>query len=530
MKQRRRPFILAVSILLAATAAAAIAFLAARQEQHLPALDDLRMYLIMADRFDDGDPSNNDANGTHDRRNPLAVQGGDLKGIERRLPYLQALGINAIWITPVQMNIPGAFHGYWIQHFKRVDPRLGTMDDLKRLIRRAHEHGIRVYLDVVCNHTGPLIGTAEGGHVWNDSGYTLVWKDTAQRPTPVALQDLSLYHNFGEVKEWKNPYQILGELPGGLDDLRTEDPRVLAIMIDIWTWWMEQTGCDGFRVDTVKHVDMAFWYAWLAAIRGRAAEFGKKDFFIFGEVFSADDTICAPFTYPDRRGRRAFDAVFNFSIAEAVRDVFARGASVSRIAASIANLERYDAAARRFLLTFIDNHDMSRFLAVAGGRRDLLREALTFLYGLEGIPLLYYGTEQAFRGGTGPDWENRESMFAAGWKGSAPPGDAFDMGAEMFRHIAQLNALRARHRILRQGSCDIALADTSRQLLVLRRSLGSLRAWVLHNGSGREQEWRVPSTGIKHIWPGDAGRIATDGRIRILPGRTALLLPERRAR
>jgi glycosidase len=530
MKQSHRPFILAVSFLLTAGAATVALFLLVEPAPLLPALDDLRMYLIMADRFDDGDPSNNDANGKSDFRNPLAVQGGDLKGIERRLPYLQSLGINAIWITPVQMNVPGAFHGYWIQHFKRVDPRLGTMEDLKRLIRRAHARGIRVYLDVVCNHTGPLIGTAEGGHAWNDSGYTLVWKDSARRPTPAALQDLSLYHHFGEVKEWKNPYQILGELPGGLDDLRTEDPRVLAIMIDIWKWWMEQTGCDGFRVDTVKHVDMEFWYAWLDAMRRHAERIGKKDFFIFGEVFSGEDAVCAPYTHADRRGRRAFDAVFNFSVAEAVRNVFARGASVDRIARSIAGLERYAAAARPLLPTFIDNHDMARFLAVAQGRKDVLREALTFLYGLQGIPLLYYGTEQAFPGGTGPDWQNRESMFSGGWKGSASPGDAFDTTTEMYRHVARLNALRGRHRILARGNCDVALADTARQLLVVRRSLGALRAWVLYNGSGRTQEWPIPATGIRSIWPEDAGAIVANGKVRINPRRAAILLPELRER
>ncbi|MFA6234287.1 MAG: alpha-amylase family glycosyl hydrolase [Bacteroidota bacterium] len=496
-------------------------------QQRLPALDDLRMYLIMADRFDDADPSNNNSNGRSDNRNPLAVQGGDIKGIERRLPYLQSLGINAIWITPVQMNTPGAFHGYWIQHFKRVDPRLGTRKDLRSLVRQAHKRGMRVYLDVVCNHTGPLIGTVEGGHAWSDSGYTLAWKDGTKLPTPSALQDLSLYHNFGEVKEWTDPYQILGELPGGLDDLRTEDPRVLAIMIDIWTWWMEQSGCDGFRVDTVKHVDMAFWYAWLAAMRRHAEEIGMKDFFIFGEVFSGDDKICAPFTRTDQRGRRGFDAVFNFSIAEAVRDVFARGASIRRITASIENLPLYQTETRGRLLTFIDNHDMSRFLAVAEGDQGKLREALTFLYGLEGIPLVYYGTEQAFRGGTGPDWENRESMFVHGWKGTAPDGTAFDTSTSMYKHLSRLNAERARQPILRMGSCDVAFADTARQFLVLRRSLGALRAWVLYNGSDRDQVWSVHGSPIGRLWPADAGEIIATRRVRLHPHRTAWLLPER---
>jgi glycosidase len=511
-------------------AAGVASFLAATSRPFLAERDDLRMYMIMIDRFDDGDATNNNANGISDNTNPLAVQGGDFKGIERRLSYLQSLGVNAIWVTPVQMNTPGAFHGYWIQHFKRVDPHLGSMQDLKNLVRKAHERGIRVYLDVVCNHTGPLIGTLEGEYKWNDKGYTLAWKDSTNLPTPVVLQDLSLYHNFGEVKEWINPYQILGELPGGLDDLRTEDPRVLAAMIDIWTWWMDQTGCDGFRVDTVKHVDIEFWYAWLGAIRRYADQIGLKDFFIFGEVFSADDEISAPYTRTDKCGRRGFDAVFNFSIAEALRDVFARDASILRIANSIDQLSLYEPVTRGSLLTFIDNHDISRFLAVANGDQRKLREALTFLYGLEGIPLLYYGTEQAFPGGIGPDWQNRESMFAHGWKGTAPRGDTFDTNPEMYRHIARLNAQRARHRILRRGSCDVALADTSNQLLVLHRRFGNLHAWVLYNGSDREQEWSMPGNTDMRLWPEDAGEMITSHNLRLYPRRAAWLIPRRTQR
>lgn len=528
MTSGKQPFVRSVSFLFITGICAVLLLFLTDDGVRLPSLDTLRMYLVMPDRFDDGDPANNNVNGKSDSRNPLSVQGGDLKGIERRLPYLQKLGINAIWITPVQMNVPGAFHGYWIQHFKRVDPRLGTMEDLRRLVRTAHRMGMRVYLDVVCNHTGPLIGTTEGGHVWNDSGYTLAWRDQAQLPTPEALQDLELYHNFGEVKEWSDPYQVLGELPGGLDDLRTEDPRVLAIMIEIWTWWIEQSDCDGFRVDTVKHVDMPFWYAWLAAVRRYAEGIGKKDFFIFGEVFSGNDAICAPYTHGDARGRRGFDAVFNFSIAEALRDVIGRGATVQRLATSINNLGMYEEQSRQRQMIFVDNHDMSRFLAHAGGDEGQLREALIFLYGLPGVPLLYYGTEQAFPGGLGPDWWNRESMFAHGWKGNAPQGEAFSTESRTFRHVANLNRLRASHRILRHGVCEVEEADSVRQLIVLRRSYGQQHVFILYNAAGASVTWRIPSDARWRLWPEDAGRITADGDVEIHSRRAAWLLPGRR--
>ena len=485
------------------------------------------MYLVMPDRFDDGDPANNDRNGISDARNPLAVQGGDLAGVLRRLPYLQSLGVNAIWLTPVQQNVPGAFHGYWIQHFKRVDPRLGTMEDLRRIVREAHRLGMRVYLDVVCNHTGPLTRHLEGTYGWREKGdYTLAWKDSASLPTPAVLQDLSLYHGYGEVPKWEAPWQILGNLPGGLSDFRTEDARVLAAMIEIWSWWMEQSGCDGFRVDTVKHVDMPFWYAWLRAMREHARRLGHPRFFIFGEVYAADDAFCAAYTQPAEDGRRGFDAVLNFSMAEGIRDALGRNGSLAQLARAVEHLPMYESSARPLLLNFIDNHDMSRFLAIARGDTNRLMQALTFVYGLQGVPLLYYGTEQAFRGGTGPDWENRESMFAGGWRGDLPPGDSFDTTGRVFRHIAALNRHRATCAALRRGDTRVVLSDTTRRVLVLERRSGDTRAFVLLNSGDNEAELPFEAQSGLRGWP--AGQLTWNTertRLRIAAGTATLLLP-----
>lgn len=489
-------------------------------------VEPLRMYLIMPDRFDDGNPRNNAANGVPDSSDPLAVQGGDLAGVQRRLPYLKALGINAIWLTPVQTNVPGAYHGYWIQHFKQVDPRLGTMEDLRQLIRHAHELGMRVYLDVVCNHTGPLTRTVEGGYAWNAEGYTLAWSDSARLPTPKVLQDLRLYHNFGEVKEWKDPYQVVGWLPGGLSDLRTEDPRVLAAMIDIWTWWMEQSGCDGFRVDTVKHVDMPFWYAWLDAIRRHAYRMRREDFFIFGEVLTADDAKAGSYTQSAPDGRRGFDAVFNFSMTEAVRDVFARHQSVARIARSMEHLRLYNPFARPRLLHFIDNHDLNRFLAVADGDTSAMRNALTFVYGLQGIPLVYYGTEQEFSGGTEHDWQNRESMFPGGW--GAPRAGAFDTTNAMFRHVTALNHLRARSTVLNRGSMRLLSADSLRGVLVIERRIAGASAYVLVNAGSSSAQLGLPWKGDMHPWPAGIS-VAREGRhvhVSLPPQSVHFLLPD----
>ncbi|PLX30299.1 MAG: hypothetical protein C0600_08195 [Ignavibacteria bacterium] len=524
MGTRLRRIVLAVTVV----TSAALSCLLLRDEPvpTLPDRDELSMYLLLIDRFEDGEPQNNHASGRLDNRKALSVQGGDLAGVEQRLPYLKALGMNAIWLTPVQANVGGAFHGYWIQHFKQVDPRLGSMEDLRRLIKSAHEMGMRVYLDVVCNHTGPLIGTVEGGYEWNDQGYTLAWHDSTQMPTPEVLQDLDLYHPYGLVKEWSDPYQILGELPGGLDDFRTEDPRVLAAMIEIWSWWMEQTGCDGFRVDTVKHVDMAFWHAWLKAMRQHAIRLRKTDFFIFGEVFAAEDEKCASYTWPDAEGNRGFDAVFNFSLATAVRDVFARKQSVHRLVESVQNLDLYSEEARGSLLTFVDNHDKSRFLAAAERDTTALIRALGFIYAMPGIPVLYYGTEQGFVGGTGPDWENRECMFAEGWKGANPSGDAFGLTGRVARRLMELQELRKKYHVLRQGDLNILHEDTLANVLVLSRHLGDARAYLLINEGDAVSTVSLPGDPDQcEQWPTRFFASRTDGDFRLtLPPRHVHLM------
>jgi glycosidase len=169
---------------------------------------------------------------------------------------------------------------------------------------------------------------------------------------------------------------------------------------------------------------------------------------------------------------------------------------------------------------------MSRFLAVAGGDEAMLREALVFLYGLPGVPLLYYGTEQGYRGGTGPDWENRESMFAHGWKGNAPDGNSFDRQHPLFRHIAGLNRTRNATRILRDGSCTVEEVDTLRQFIVLRRALASRNAFVLLNASDAPREWSAAERGGFRLWPADAGKLLPGGAVRLHARRSAWLLPE----
>lgn len=487
---------------------------------------DYVFYMIVTDRFADGDRSNNALNGPYAPENPNGIHGGDLRGIEEKLPYLEALGINAIWITPVQKNFRGAYHGYWIQDFLEVDPHLGTMEDLRRLIRSAHARGISVFLDVVCNHFGPLSHPEGGAHAWNPEGYRLVWNDSSALPSPAFFRDLTLYHPYGDVKEWTDPYQVLGELPGGLDDLRTELPAVRETLFRIWRWWMEQTGCDGFRVDTVKHVEIDFWHAFIAAMKEHARRLGRGDFFIFGEVFEYDDATCASYTRPDSLGRPGFDAVLNFSMAGSLRNVFAQGEDPSFILRSAANLSLYHPASRPHLLSFLDNHDIPRFLHLARGDTAALRAALTFLATSEGIPILYYGTEQGFLGGESHG-ANREDMFGGAWKGANPHGDSFDTHSELFRFTQSLLQLRRDREVLRRGQPTFPFVDTARAVFVLRRSWKDDVAFTACNLSGAPQRIRLASARDLLDWESGA-RYAQDGASGeieiVLAPRTATIL------
>lgn len=485
------------------------------------------MYMLVTDRFDNGNPANDARNGAPARSDPDGIHGGDIAGIERRLPYLKRLGVNAVWLTPVMQNVPSSYHGYWIQDFRRVDPRLGTLGDLRRLIAKAHRLGMRVYLDVVCNHTGPMLRPAGGSTAWSDSGYALAWT-SALRPLPAVFRNTGWYHNHGDVPQWRDPYQILGDLPGGLDDLRTELPEVRRALFDIYRWWMQQTGCDGFRVDTVKHVEKDFWYAFIAEMKRFAAALGRKDFFIFGEVYAYDDPTCAAYTHADSSGRQGFDAVLNFSLAGSLRCVYAQDSSVTFLARSLANLALYAAPARTALLTFVDNHDIPRFLHAAAGDTAMLRQALLFVFASEGLPVVYYGTEQGFLGGSS-DGENREDMFDGSWKGRNPAGSSFREDAPLFSYIRSLAALRTGSAVLRRGTTRVVACSERAGLLVVQRSHAGERAFLVVNRSRDAVPLALPADTPLMEWSAARRHDAVDGEVpfQAPPRSTTLLLEER---
>ncbi|HEV2454085.1 MAG TPA: alpha-amylase family glycosyl hydrolase [Verrucomicrobiae bacterium] len=454
------------------------------------------IYQIITDRFYDGDLSNDNADGNYDPagHRGTSVHGGDFRGIEDKLDYIKSLGATAIWISPVVLNARGEFHGYAGLDFYKVDPHWGSLGDLQHLVRAAHERGILVIDDIVVNHGGNLIDSTDPGYgnfKYPPNGYHLRYRNPArQYPPPFNLSPANpsltnLFHNNGWIQDFDDSTQLeLGELYG-LDDFRTESPYVRTQMIKIYEYWIEHAGFDAFRIDTVKHVEMGFWRQWCPAIHDFAAAHGKPDFFMFGEVPHPSDARVGSYTGAMGGGPFKLDSVLDYTLYFKINSIFAQATASPREIAKHydAVAANYDPAAQPELVTFLDNHDQPRFLSVPGATVERLKVALVFLYTSQGIPCLYYGTEQGFNGGKDP-WD-REDMFAGQFEWGPSQGDNFNMTSPLFQFVAMLNNFRRLYPELQTGTQSNLWSDAvGPGLLAYSRRLETRQALVIFNTSG----------------------------------------------
>ncbi|MEM9178721.1 MAG: alpha-amylase family glycosyl hydrolase, partial [Pseudomonadota bacterium] len=314
-------------------------------------IEDEIIYFVLPDRFENGDPSN-DRGGIEGGRlkdgfDPTDYgfyHGGDLKGLTQRLDYIQGLGMTAIWLTPIFENNPvqgpegqesSGYHGYWITDFTNVDPHIGTREDFKAFVDAAHARGMKVYMDIITNHTADIIAYREchdpevtggpifrceyryiGDYPWTqrasdgavindgflgDDGVhqteenfarleEATWAYTPFVPdqfkgvkVPEWLNDPIYYHNRGDT-DFIDEDSLYGDF-AGLDDLNTAHPRVVEGMIDIYKDWITRYNVDGFRIDTAKHVRDEFWQTFAPAILEHASDLGIDHFHMFGEVY-----------------------------------------------------------------------------------------------------------------------------------------------------------------------------------------------------------------------------------------------------
>jgi alpha-amylase len=414
-----------------------------------PWSDDI-LYFVLVDRFADGDPGN-DAN--VDRKAKGAFHGGDLKGLLAQLDEIASLGVTAIWVNPLVKNIPGhvdgagfpdwAYHGYWADDFTSLDPRFGTEEDLRKLVEACHARGIKVLLDVVYNHAG---------------------YDTRYLRDPKTRKWLrsTIVGDCGE--------DDLTSCLAGLPDFKTELPEVAKFLLDAQIAWAKRSGVDGFRLDTVKHVDHPFWQEHRKRIR---AELGRQ-FFLLGEVFGADAEVLEPWFEPDE-----MDAGFDFSFQGNVLG-FVQGRG--RTVAFNRYLEmRQKIRPGHLVAHYLSTHDTTGALFQLKGDMALFRLAAVLLFTTAGIPVVYYGEEVGRLGGEWPDnrsdmpWGTRDVLPGAG----LPRDDA------LRRDYQKLIGIRKAHPALSRGN-HIALSTEGDLYVFARRDAASKDLVVVAVNRGSE--------------------------------------------
>ena len=460
------------------------------------------IYQIFTDRFFDGDPSNNNASGSYNASSSTSVHGGDFKGIEQKLDYIKALGATAIWISPIVKNGFGDYHGYSGSDFYSVDPHWGTLSNLQTMVNAAHARGLLVIQDVVVNH-GSTLNNIDGNTAFNLSGYNLSYANSSKKYSPpfntnsAAPSFTNIFHNYGAIQNYNDTAQLeLGEL-SGLDDFRTESAYIRTNMAAVYSFWITNAGFDGFRVDTVKHAEMGFWQDWCPRIHTVAATNGKTNFFMFGEVFDGSDSKVGSYSGTNGGGAFKLDSLLDYPLFFAAQNVFEWGGNTKQIEDHYNSLaSNYDPGTQNQLVTFLDNHDTSRFLnsANANGDTNRLAVALAFLLTSRGIPCVYQGTEQAFNGGADP--ANREDMFAGQFKDAGFAGvDSFNMTHPLFLQIARLNNFRRLYPALSIGSHINQWYDPNAGgLFAYSRRLGSQEIFVVFNTASSTQTLPARST------------------------------------
>ncbi|HVL52997.1 MAG TPA: alpha-amylase family glycosyl hydrolase, partial [Vitreimonas sp.] len=478
-------------------------------------LTDEVFYFVLPDRFDNGDTSNDQGglSGTRldhglDPADKGFYHGGDIAGLLDRLDYIESLGTTAVWMAPIFKNRPvqgsgadasAGYHGYWVTDFTQIDPHFGTNEELAAFVDAAHERGIKVFFDIITNHTADVIDYAEGtysyrnkanfpyvdadGNEFDDRDYAgtntfpgmtvegFPYTPTFRTPAdgtvkvPGWLNDPTLYHNRGD-STFAGESAEYGDFIG-LDDLFTEHHEVVDGMIDIHKTWVTEIGIDGFRIDTAKHVNMEFWQAFGPALQEHAADQGNDDFFMFGEVFDGNPAFMSRYTTEGK-----LQATLDFGFQGRATNFAANSAATDDLRDLFALDDWYtDADSNAYSLpTFLGNHDIGRigrFIAQANPgaddaellARDKLAHALMYL--VRGMPVIYYGDEQGFTG-DGGDKDARQDMMPSAVASyndddligtSATTAAAnFDATHPLYTFLGDLAELKADHQALRSGA------------------------------------------------------------------------------
>jgi alpha-amylase len=558
-------------------------------------------YFVMADRFQNADKSN-DVGGLSGPREVTGYDptrkgwyhGGDLKGIIQELDYIRGLGTTAIWLTPSFKNKPvqgldspfpsAGYHGYWVTDFTQIDPHLGTNAELAALVDAAHARGMKVYFDIITNHTADVItyeqkpgGPAPYDYVpkssvpYRDASGTpfddrdfaggstfppldedvsfplkpVTTPEEADVKVPEWLNDKTLYHNRGNTT-FSGENSLYGDF-FGLDDLFTEHPQVVKGMEEIYDTWIKDFKIDGYRIDTMKHVNLEFWQQFAPHILQTAHGAGIGHFYAFGEVA---EEFSNPFLSRFTTKGKA-QGVLDFTFFRRGREFAGQSRPTKEMAQKFLEDDWFiDADSNAYNLpTFLGNHDnghIGMFIRNDNPgapesellKRDILGHELMYLS--RGNPVVYFGDEQGFTG-AGNDQSARQDMFPSqdpqynnqsdpGVENDDKPGendnigsdvtpmaDNFDPSHPLYRRISELARLTQRRPALRDGvhqmrySADEAGllafsrtdADQGLEYLVVLNNSETAKTARIETYSSRMPFWRIYGEGswrVKSSW------------------------------
>jgi len=500
-------------------------------------IQDEVFYFVLPDRFYNGDSTNDLGANVSDKKRVLShggldvshkgmYHGGDLAGLTEKLAYLDNMGVSAIWLTPVLRNQAmqagtSGYHGYWILDFTEIDPHLGSNAELKHFINQAHQRNIKVFFDIITNHTADVIKYKEchgnDGLTWLLNNKNCPFKSLAQlmkgdRYTPLIpagneqikspfwLNDINVYHNQGD-SNWQGESALRGDF-SGLDDLNTDDDDVAAGMTKIYKDIIDEFKPDGFRIDTVKHVNIEFWQQFSPALMAHAKKQGIVNFFMFGEVYSFEPKFLSQFTTEGK-----IPSVLDFAFQQTMHQTLIDQLGTDKLAALFAQDYHYKtfSSDANQLVNFTGNHDMGRFTYALKAsqfnysenekiQRNLLANAMIFL--ARGVPVIYYGDEQGFIG-DGGDQASRQDMMPskvasynddnllATTKTTAD--DNFDVSHLFYRQFAKLSQLYQQYPALRFGQQQTLYSQDKPGVFAISREVEAQKLVIVFNTENEMQ-------------------------------------------
>lgn len=443
------------------------------------------LYLIMPDRFADGDISNNDVEELtfHEpvnRNNPNGRHGGDLKGIENHLGYIDSLGMTAIWLNPVLENdMPGgSYHGYATTDYYKVDPRLGTNEEYAALIKKTHDRGMKVVMDMIFNHSG-------SEHPWMRD---MPSKDWYNHPDGKLMTDFHLSTvNDPYASDYDYERTVRGWFVSSMPDLNQNNPHVMKYLIQNSIWWIEYSKIDGIRMDTYPYAEMEPMAQWIKDV-----QMEYPDYNIVGECWYNDVAGTAFWQGGNclsAKGNPELPTVMDFPTMMIANSSFHGDTQYGKGLNEIYNRLSLDYlyANKQKVLTFLDNHDTDRFLREKPSNLASWKQGIAFLLTTRGIPQIYYGTELLMFGSKKRTDGDIRLDVPGGFPGDShnefTPEGRSALQNEAYNFLSRIAQWRKGNDVIARGSLKHFMPDNG--MYVYERSFDDKRVIVIMNGTDR---------------------------------------------